>query len=63
MGNELDLGVGSDWMSHLQPSNGHAVTASVVGKIHIVIEEASELVTYEEIFALDVTQDILPDDL
>ena len=63
VGNELDLGVGSDWMSHLQPSNRHAVTADVVGEIHIVVEEANELVTYEEILALVITQDVLPDDL
>jgi len=62
VGNELNLCVGSHWMSHLQPIDWHAVTYGVVGKIHIVIEEACELVTNEEIFTLDVAANVPPDD-
>ena len=63
VGNELNLSVGTHWMGHLHPVDWHAVTNDVVGKIHILIEEAFKLVTNEEIFTLDVAQNVPPDDL
>ena len=63
VGNELDLRVDSHWMSHLQPSDRHRVTASVVGEVHIVIKEAFKFVTNKEILTLNVAQNVLPDDL
>ena len=63
VGNELDLCVDSHWMSHLQPIDWHAVTNGIVGKVHIVVEEAFKLVTNKEIFTLDVAANVSPNDL
>ena len=63
MGDELDLCVRSDWVSHLDSAYWHAVTDSVISKVHIMVEQAGQFWTDKEIFTLDVTQNVPPDDL
>jgi len=62
-GDELHEGGGTTGMSLLYSSNGHGIGDSIERHVHVLLEEASELVTNKESFGGEVSVDTLPDNL
>ena len=62
-GDELHESGGTTGMSLLYSAWGHGVGDSIEGQVHVLLEEASELVTDEESLGGVVSVDTLPDDL
>ena len=62
MGNELNLGHCTNWVSHLNSVHRHAISHSVICKVHILVEERLEFGSLEEEFPSLILEAILPDD-
>ena len=59
----LNLGGCTDWMGFFNSSYGHRISNYIVGKIHVLVEEAFELVTSEESLTARVLKSQAPDEL
>jgi len=61
--NELHKRSGTDGMGSLFPARWHGVRDTVEGQVHILLEEAIEFLTNEELLGGSVFKDVSPDHL